>query len=224
MNPKLAQINAHIAGMVNDDISSQSIRSILQEHFMQNGQERPAEWLDNYAEFLRSYIQFAPGNLATMWNVANQQGKSAQFEPIAEMLIAYYFKPDDQIPDRLGLWGWLDDAYLSNYTLELINNRCKEQLGYYLLDFDFNKCNNIVSSFLGNNLQALQLEAERTANKTEVWNAVEAFAGALLGGLLLYGLMGEGGNQTSGSSSRSYVADTERRIAQITSGTSLYGY
>ncbi len=224
MNPKLAQINAHIAGMVNDDLRSHSIRHILKKHFTQNGQERSADWLDNYAEFIRSYIQFAPGNLATMWNAANQQGKSAEFEPIAEMLLAYYFKADDQIPDRLGLWGWLDDAYLSNYTLELINHKCKEQLGYYLLDFDFSRCNNTVASFLGSDLQTLQLEAERTVNKTENWNAVESFAGVLLGGLLLYGLMGGGGNGSYEGSPGSYSKDTERRIAQITSGTSLYGY
>jgi len=186
MNPKLAQINAHITLMVNDPQNSYSLRPFLQQNYPQ----KDAEWLDNYANFLQSYIQFAPGNLATMWQAANAKGKSAEMDPIADMLIAYFFKGDDHIPDRLGLWGWLDDAYLCNYTLELINQKCMEQFGYYLIDFDFNKCNNTAAPFLGDVIHALQKEAAQAVNNPEIWTAVATLAVSLLGGLLLYSLFG----------------------------------
>lgn len=217
MSPRLNQINDHIAKLVASDTQYQALRSVLEKNYASKG----SEWINHYSEFLRDYIHFAPGNLSVMWNAANQQGKSNEMEPIAEMLIAYFFKSDDYISDHRGLWGWLDDAYLCNYTLEVINQKCKEQFGYTLLDFDFNACNALAAPFLGDLAYTIQQEAHKTVNKN--WNAVETLAGVLLGGLLLYSLMGGGNNGYSGNTgSGSYSRAVESRLASITSGTSLY--
>lgn len=219
-NTKLNQINQHIEQIIRQDRQNGDLKSILMQQYGFRG----TDWVAHHCNYLQAYIQFAPGNLINMWQAARTRGREKEIAPIVDMLIHYFFKSDDYIPDRFGAIGWLDDAYLCNYTLELINRKCKTQFGYHLLDFDFEPCNAAVAPFLGNTLQAIQRDAEQAVNKTENWNAVELLAGAVIGGLLLYGMMNSGNNNSSGSGGGSYSRQMDSRIAALTSGTDLYPF
>ncbi|MDH5228635.1 MAG: YkvA family protein [Gammaproteobacteria bacterium] len=92
-------------------------------------------------------------------------GESETIAPLIQIAANYFIEPMDYIPDRIGIYGLLDDAYLCLRMLEAIDHVYVRQCGSHLLPMNLAPMNQSISFFFGSTL--------RTQLDTEIKHAVE---------------------------------------------------
>ncbi len=95
------------------------------------------------------YIEHAPALMTQIDEEAVRNGVQADVQPILDATEGYFLAPDDIIPDRYGLVGLLDDAYLTHALMEAVSNRCKLQSGKSLLPAEAHTINTFIKRLIG---------------------------------------------------------------------------
>src|SRR5262245_13816950 len=108
--------------------------------------------------FFRSYITQVPDILDAAYAAADRANVLGGMQPIFNAAFNYWAAPDDLIPDRTGLFGLADDAYLSLHLMEVASNLHQQQSGQALLSIDLSEQNQWMRTFLGESV-ASQLDA-----------------------------------------------------------------
>jgi len=105
--------------------------------------------VDKIVAIVTDYIEHAPVLMVAIEEAATQNGTQADVQPILDATASYFEAPDDIIPDRYGLVGLLDDAYLTHSLMERISDRYKLQSGKSLLPIEAHGMNAFIRRLIG---------------------------------------------------------------------------
>jgi hypothetical protein len=65
------------------------------------------------------------------------------------MVESYWIEDDDVIPDSLGIFGLLDDAYCSLSSMQTLSDLYRMQTGKYLFPDDLTSANKVMRKIIG---------------------------------------------------------------------------
>ncbi len=100
-------------------------------------------------EQLRAYVRGTPELIDRCALSALQVGTEAAVIPILQVAANYFLQPQDIIPDHIGLYGLLDDAYLAQSMLQLASDVHMQLAGLPLLTQSLAGSNRLVRMILG---------------------------------------------------------------------------
>lgn len=112
---------------------------------------------DRLIGLLCQYVERAPQLLEACYGAAQQAGVANEAAPILEAAARYFLEPQDFIPDQMGLYGLLDDAYQSNRFVARTSELYQQYTGRPLLALDLSGMNTRARSIIGEPL-ASQLD------------------------------------------------------------------
>lgn len=116
---------------------------------MQNGARVSALQVGKVIDFVTEYIESAPTLMLIVEEAAIEHGAQRCVQPLLDAIEEFFLAPDDIIPDRLGLMGLLDDAYLAHTLLEAISDEYASQTGKALLPKDAYETNTFIRRLIG---------------------------------------------------------------------------
>jgi uncharacterized membrane protein YkvA (DUF1232 family) len=99
--------------------------------------------------FVGEYIEHAPALMKLISEATADSDAQQHVQPILDITENYFLSPDDTIPDRLGLVGLLDDAYLTHSLMQAISDKYKSQSGQSLLPLEPHEDNAFVRRLIG---------------------------------------------------------------------------
>ena len=143
------------------DNSTSDLSNHLQDVLSAQGVSLNERTMEQAVQLVANYINQVPAVFEQTINIADSYGELENIAPLLQSAANYFFNPMDYIPDHLGLYGLLDDAYLTLRMLEKMNQTYVTLCGQFLLPFDLSPINNSVRPFLGSQL-ATQLDREVT--------------------------------------------------------------
>jgi uncharacterized membrane protein YkvA (DUF1232 family) len=101
------------------------------------------------SSFIYNYIEQVPYLLTVAWTSARNVGLETEISSILDMVESYWIEDDDVIPDSLGIFGILDDAYCSLSSLQSVSNLFRMQTGKHLFPDDLTAANGVIRKILG---------------------------------------------------------------------------
>lgn len=122
------------------------------------GVQLNSDQIKDAVKFIREYVEHAPALLDQIYTAAKKAGILNQINPMLKAAEEYFFAPEDVIPDRLGLLGLVDDAYLTHSLVQAISNMYQATSGGTLLPLDLTAVNQIIRNLIGEP-QASMLDA-----------------------------------------------------------------
>ena len=126
----------------------------------------PEESVKHAVLLVREYIEHVPVLLEQSTTFAAQVGELENIAPLLENAAGYFLNPADYIPDHLGLYGLIDDAYLTSRLLERLSAIYRQTTGFALISADLSGPNRVIRIFLGKTLAArLDQEIEQTVQQ-----------------------------------------------------------
>lgn len=146
---RTAEIRAMIANAGADEEQNGRLASSLRQIAQQNGIAPNEQAIQEVVSFIREYIEHVPEYLEQGTAAAQQLGLQSQWAQMAQELEAYWFNPNDVIPDHLGLLGVTDDAYASLLLLQGLSDHCQATLGRPLLQQNFTAANQAIRGLIG---------------------------------------------------------------------------
>lgn len=125
------------------------LRQALISLAYENGRSVSELEVQKVINFVSEYIEHAPALMALIEDATAHSGSQREVQPILDATEDYFLAPDDIIPDRLGLIGLLDDAYLTHSLMQAISDRVKSQSGKSLLPLEPHDDNAFVRRLIG---------------------------------------------------------------------------
>jgi hypothetical protein len=101
------------------------------------------------SSFIYNYIEQVPYMLTVGWTSARNVGLENEIKSILEMVESYWIEDDDVIPDSLGVFGLLDDAYCSLSSMQTMSDIYRMQTGKHLFPDDLTSANTIMRKIIG---------------------------------------------------------------------------
>ncbi len=114
-----------------------------------NGRRVPKLEVQKVINFVSEYIEHAPALMTLIEDATADYGEQENVRPILDATEEYFLTPDDIIPDRLGLVGLLDDAYLTHSLMQAISDRVKSHTGKSLLPMEPHTDNAFIRRLIG---------------------------------------------------------------------------
>lgn len=114
-----------------------------------NGRSVTELQVQKVINFVGEYIEHAPALMKLIEEAAANSDARQYVQPILDITENYFLSADDTIPDRLGLVGLLDDAYLTHSLMQAVSDRYKSQSGRSLLPLDPHEDNAFVRRLIG---------------------------------------------------------------------------
>ena len=94
---------------------------------------------------------------------ADAQGARGFADPLLKIAVQYFFEPDDLIPDSMGLYGLIDDAYLAHRFIIGLSDLVKAEKGFPLLPISEEESIIVIRSVIGDEI-AEKLDHKVDAN------------------------------------------------------------
>ena len=142
-------IRQKIAAAVGSQQGMELLAERLGQIGAEQGQEMSPEAIRQIVGVVRDYVESTPNLLEACAFAANQAGVGGFVMPILEVAAGYFMEPMDFIPDHFGLYGLLDDAYLTQNLLAQISGLYQQQTGMPLLPISLDGANQIVRGIIG---------------------------------------------------------------------------
>lgn len=122
--------------------------------------ERDAECISVLAvDYLRAVV----GMLRECETAAEKAGARGFADPLLKIAVKYFFEPDDLIPDSMGLYGLIDDAYLAHKFIMGLSKLVEAEKGFPLISTPEDESIIVIRSVIGDEI-ADQLDAKVEAN------------------------------------------------------------
>ena len=144
-----AQIQKIISRQFADPRSATDLRELLEVVAKRQGVKPVAVDLAHGSSFIYSYLEQVPYLLTVAWTSAKNVGLETEITSILEMVESYWIEDDDVIPDNLGIFGLLDDAYCSLSSLQNISDLYRMQTGKHLFPDDLTAANKVMRKIIG---------------------------------------------------------------------------
>jgi hypothetical protein len=144
-----AKIQKIIADQFADSKSALDLRKLLKVIAEREGVNPSNVELAHGSSFIYNYIEQVPYLLTVAWTSARSVGLETEVSRILEMVKSYWIEDDDVIPDSLGIFGLLDDAYCSLSSMQTISDLYRQQTGKFLFPDDLSSANKIMRKIIG---------------------------------------------------------------------------
>lgn len=132
-----------------DAKSATDLRTLLKVIAKKEGIDPGNIELARGSSFIYNYIEQVPYMLTVAWTSARNVGIEAEVQQILEMVESYWVEDDDVIPDSLGIFGILDDAYCSLSSMQTVSDLYRKQTGKFLFPDDLTSANKIMRKIIG---------------------------------------------------------------------------
>jgi hypothetical protein len=144
-----AQIQKIISDQFADPQSAKDLQKLLKEVAERQGAQPDALELAHGSSFIYNYLEQVPYLLTVAWTSAKNVGLETEVTSILKMVESYWIEDDDVIPDNLGIFGLLDDAYCSLSSMQSFSDLYRMQSGKHLFPDDLSAANDIMRKIIG---------------------------------------------------------------------------
>jgi len=148
-----------------DKVSSQFYQQV-KLFLTQTGKDNSPKVVTEVVEFVYDYLRRVPEIMIVLMKESSKAGIQEYIKPIIDITEAYFEEQNDLIPDKMGIIGFLDDAYFAMFFIQSINNSYMLQVGRPLISLDYTMPNQAVRVLLGEPI-ASQLELFATKSLVE---------------------------------------------------------
>ena len=144
-----ALIKKIIADQFADPHSVVDLHEVLSKVAQRVGANPNESELAAGSSFVCNYLEQVPYLLTVAWTSACAVGLESEMQSILTMVESYWIEDDDVIPDHLGIFGILDDAYCSLSSLQSLSDLYRMQSGKFLFPDDLTAANKIMAKIIG---------------------------------------------------------------------------
>ena len=144
-----ARIQKIISEHFADANAASDLRKLLKEVASKEGVDPGNRELAQGSGFVYDYIEQVPYMLTVAWTSARNVGIETEVQQILRMVESYWIEDDDVIPDNLGIFGILDDAYCSLSSMQAVSDLYRKQTGKFLFPDDLTSANRIMRKIIG---------------------------------------------------------------------------
>jgi hypothetical protein len=144
-----AQIQNIISTQFADPQSALDLQKLLTAIAERQGAQPNAMELAHGSSFIYNYLEQVPYLLTVAWTSAKNVGLDTEVASILKMIESYWIEDDDVIPDSLGIFGLLDDAYCSLLSMQTLSNLYRSQSGKHLFPDDLTAANKVMRKIIG---------------------------------------------------------------------------
>jgi len=144
-----AQIRKIISRQFADPRSASDLQKLLKKVAMRHGAKPDALELAQGSSFIYNYLEQVPYLLTVAWTSARNVGLETAITSILKMVESYWIEDDDVIPDNLGIFGLLDDAYCSLSSMQTLSDLYRMQSGKHLFPDDLSAANKVMRKIIG---------------------------------------------------------------------------
>jgi hypothetical protein len=149
---KTKQISNQINREIENDKKSHKLAALINDHIHNSGVKPDKDAVEKAVNFFYTYLMFVPVTSDQTVAAAKKANILHLVQPLLEIVEDYFVNPNDLIPDRLGVFGLLDDAYYSLKMMQTISEEYARQTGVPLISFSLAPFNNEVRGVLGDNI------------------------------------------------------------------------
>lgn len=193
---------------IDEVLAASDSRAKAEARILEFNDQLSDEQIADFLDHLEAFVRGTPDLIEAAADEANAHDQFDAVDEVLDTALNYFLDADDVIPDHLGLYGLLDDAYLAQKYLLTMSEQHQERFGEPLLGEQLRPAVDVVRQWIGED-DAATLDA-----KVEQQVASFPWAGALVLGalgigaaLLVKGLFsGGGGGGSWGSSYEAQVA------------------
>ncbi len=146
---KTQQIRKMIQHAVDDEKRTGRLAEALRTMARQNGKNPTKKETQGVVDFVREYVEHVPYYLEQGTAAAQHAGLGAEMTQMVTQLESYWFDSDDAIPDHLGLFGLMDDAYASLILLQGMSDYVQASAGRPLLERNLTEMNQLIRQLIG---------------------------------------------------------------------------
>ena len=129
--------------------AAKDLQKLLKEVAERQGAQPSAMELAHGSSFIYNYMEQVPYLLTVAWTSARSVGLETEVASILKMVESYWIEGDDVIPDNLGIFGLLDDAYCSLSSMQSLSDLYRMQSGKHLFPDDLSAANSIMRKIIG---------------------------------------------------------------------------
>jgi hypothetical protein len=144
-----AQIQNIISRQFADPQSALDLQKLLKVVAERQGAQPNAMDLVHGSSFIYNYLEQVPYLLTVAWTSARNVGLETEVTSILKMVESYWIEDDDVIPDSLGIFGLLDDAYCSLLSMQTLSDIYRAQSGKHLFPDDLTAANMVMRKIIG---------------------------------------------------------------------------
>jgi len=144
-----AQIQNIISNQFADPRSASDLQKLLKVVAERQGAQPNAKELAHGSSFIYNYLEQVPYLLTVAWTSARNVGLETEVTSILKMVESYWIEDNDVIPDSLGIFGLLDDAYCSLLSMQTLSDFYRKQSGKHLFPDDLTAANNVMRKIIG---------------------------------------------------------------------------
>jgi hypothetical protein len=144
-----AQIQNIISNQFADPQSALDLQKLLRVVADRQGAQPNAMDLVHGSSFIYNYLEQVPYLLTVAWTSARNVGLQTEVTSILKMVESYWIEDDDVIPDSLGIFGLLDDAYCSLSSMQTLSDLYRAQSGKHLFPDDLTAANKVMRKIIG---------------------------------------------------------------------------
>jgi len=156
-----AEIRQAIAEGVKVEEESGNLAQVFMSLATMRGVKLSKSQTDELVGFVRHYVELVPTLLEQVRSAAAKAGVGSSVAPIIEVAEQYFLAREDLMPDRLGLLGLMDDAYLANSLMEDVASRYRKHKGGTVWPAEMSNANAAMRAMIGEP-QVSALDAIRT--------------------------------------------------------------
>lgn len=142
-----------IRELIEESITTERRTGLLRQAIINlahaNGRNVTELQVQKVINFLGEYVEHAPALMKRIEKAAAAADALCDVQPILDVTEDYFLDPDDAIPDRLGLVGLMDDAYLTHSLMQSISDLHKSQTGESLMALETHEDNAFVRRLIG---------------------------------------------------------------------------
>ncbi|MGB0853504.1 MAG: YkvA family protein [Pikeienuella sp.] len=109
------------------------------------------------------YLRAVVGMLQACEAAAERTGARGFADPLIKIAVHYFFEPDDLIPDSMGLYGLIDDAYLAHKFIIGLSELVEAEKGFPLLATATDESIVVIRGLIGDEI-ATKLDAKVETN------------------------------------------------------------
>ena len=143
------QIQKIISAQFTDPQSAMDLQKLLKNVAEKHGTQPSVKELAQGSSFIYNYLEQVPYLLTVAWTSARNVGLETEVTSILKMVESYWIEDDDVIPDNLGIFGILDDAYCSLSSMQTLSDLYRMQSGKHLFPDDLSAANEVMRKIIG---------------------------------------------------------------------------
>ena len=143
------QIQKIISAQFTDPQSALDLQKLLKKVAEKQGARPSVKELALGSSFIYNYLEQVPYLLTVAWTSARNVGLETEVTSILKMVESYWTEDDDVIPDNLGIFGILDDAYCSLSSMQALSDLYRMQSGKHLFPDDLSAANEVMRKIIG---------------------------------------------------------------------------